>query len=113
MRDTQGKAETEAEGEAGSLRGAQRRTPSQEPGITPEPKAAAQLLSHPGVPQCILQMLDKCKHLRRSAPASNSSTSFLNWQHTSGGAKLEKLSNHYFKSKKSKYLFRKIYEGTF
>ena len=34
MRDTQREAETQAEGEAGSLQGAQCGTPSQDPGVT-------------------------------------------------------------------------------
>ena len=39
MRDTQREAETQAEGEAGSLWGARCGTQFQDPGITPEPKA--------------------------------------------------------------------------
>ena len=39
MRDTQREAETQAEGEAGSMRGARLRTRSQDPGITPWAKA--------------------------------------------------------------------------
>ena len=35
LRDTQGEAETQAEGEAGSLQGARCRTRSQDPGVTP------------------------------------------------------------------------------
>ena len=35
MRETEGEAETQAEGEAGSLQGAQWRTQSQDPGVTP------------------------------------------------------------------------------
>ena len=42
LRDTE--AQTQAEGEAGSLRGAQCGTPSQDPGSCPEPKANAQPL---------------------------------------------------------------------
>ena len=52
MRDTergQG-AETQAEGEAGSMQEARYRTRSQGLGSRPELKAAAQLLSHPGIP---------------------------------------------------------------
>ena len=45
MRDTERGAETQAEGEAGSLLGARCGTRSQ------EPKADAQPLSHPGAPQ--------------------------------------------------------------
>ena len=51
MRDTQREAETQAEGEAVSLRG----EPDAgfdpgTPGSQPEPKADAQPLSHPGTP---------------------------------------------------------------
>ena len=50
MRHTQREAETQAEGDAGSLQGAQCRTRSRTQGSRPEPKAGTQLLSHPGVP---------------------------------------------------------------
>ena len=51
MRDTGGGwAETQAEGEAGSLWGAGCGTQSWDPGLRPELKAGTQLLSHPGVP---------------------------------------------------------------
>ena len=50
MRDTEREAETQAEGEAGSLQGAQCGTRSQDLGSRPEPKADAQPLSHPGAP---------------------------------------------------------------
>ena len=50
MRETQGESETEAEGEAGSLWGAQCGTL----GSRPEPKADAQRLSHTGIPITIL-----------------------------------------------------------
>ena len=52
MRDTQKEreAETPAEGEAGSLQGAQCGTQSGIPGSCPEPKADTQPLSHPGIP---------------------------------------------------------------
>ena len=50
MRDTQREAETQAEGEAGSIQGARCGTRSQDLGSQPEPKADAPLLSHPGVP---------------------------------------------------------------
>ena len=49
-REREWEAETQAEGEAGSPQGAQCRTQSQTPGSCPEPKAAAQLLSHPDIP---------------------------------------------------------------
>ena len=48
MRDTE--AETQAEGEAGSMQGALRGTRSQDSGSHPEPKANTQPLSHPGIP---------------------------------------------------------------
>ena len=50
MRDTEREAETQAEGEAGSLWGAWCGTQSQDPGSHSEPKADVQLLSHPGTP---------------------------------------------------------------
>ena len=50
-RDTHREAETQAEGEAGSMQGAECRTRSQIPGSCPEPKADAQPLSHPGIPE--------------------------------------------------------------
>ena len=43
-------AETQAEGEAGSMQGAGCRTQSWILGSGPQPKAAAQLLSHLGIP---------------------------------------------------------------
>ena len=45
MRD----AQTQAGGEAGSLRGARCGARSRDPGISPEPKADDQPLSHPGL----------------------------------------------------------------
>ena len=51
MRDTE--RQTQAEGEAGSLRGAWGGTQFQIPGSRPEPKADAQPLSQPGVPDSI------------------------------------------------------------
>ena len=48
MRDTEREAETQAEGEADSLQGAQCSTQSQDPGSRPELKADAQPLSYPG-----------------------------------------------------------------
>ena len=50
MRDTQRGAETQAEGEAGSIQGAPCGTRSQDPGSCPEPKADAQPLSPRGIP---------------------------------------------------------------
>ena len=57
MRDTEREAETQTKGEAGSPWGAGCRTRSQDPGITPEPKADAQPLSHPGIPVVLNIML--------------------------------------------------------
>ena len=54
MRDTQREAETQAEGEAGSLQGARCRTRSQILGSQPEPKAGIQLLSHPGISTAVV-----------------------------------------------------------
>ena len=48
MRDREREAETQAEGEAGSLQGAQRGTQSLDPGSPAEPKGDAQPLSHLG-----------------------------------------------------------------
>ena len=49
MRDTQREAETQAEGDAGSMQDAGLDPGT--PGSCPEPKADAQPLSHPGVPR--------------------------------------------------------------
>ena len=51
MRDTEREADTQAEGEAGSLQGARWGLDPGTPGSHPEPKADAQPLSHPGVPK--------------------------------------------------------------
>ena len=50
MRDREGEAETQAEGEAGSLQEPDARRDPRVPGSRPKPKAAAQPLSHPGIP---------------------------------------------------------------
>ena len=51
MTDTEsGGAETQAEGEAGSMQGAQCEVQSWIPGSYREPKADAQPLSHSGIP---------------------------------------------------------------
>ena len=50
MRDTQREAEAQAEGEAGSLQGARCGLDPGTTGSQPEPKADAQPLNHPGVP---------------------------------------------------------------
>ena len=54
MTDTQREAETQAEGEAGSLWGANVGLDPRTPGSHPEPKADAQPPSHPGIPQSFL-----------------------------------------------------------
>ena len=50
MRKEKREAETQAEGDVGSMLGARCETPSLILGSHPEPKADAQLMSHPGVP---------------------------------------------------------------
>ena len=50
MRDTQREAETQAEGEAGSMQGARRGTRSRVSRIRPWAESSAKLLSHPGCP---------------------------------------------------------------
>ena len=51
MRDTQREAETQAEVEAVSSQGARLGLNPRTLGSCPEPKADAQLLSHPGIPK--------------------------------------------------------------
>ena len=51
MRDIEREAETQAEGEAGSLQGARCSTQSQDPGIMTQSKAEVQPLSHPDAPE--------------------------------------------------------------
>ena len=50
MREREREAETQAEGEAGSMEGADVGLDPRTPGSCPVPKADAQPLSHPGVP---------------------------------------------------------------
>ena len=50
MRDTEREAETQAEGEAGSMQQADVRLDPGTPGSRPGPKADAQPLRHPGIP---------------------------------------------------------------
>ena len=50
MRDTEREAETQAEGEAGSMQGARCGTRSQDHRITPWAEGGAKLLIHPGCP---------------------------------------------------------------
>ena len=47
-------AETQEEGEAGSMLGARRGTRFRDPGSRPGPKAGAKLQSHPGIPRYTL-----------------------------------------------------------
>ena len=51
MRDTQTEAEAQAEGEAGSMQGADAGLDPRTPGSCPMPKADAQPLTHPGAPK--------------------------------------------------------------
>ena len=55
MRDKQREAETQAEGEAGSPQGAKWGTRSPDLGSCPEPKADAQPLNLPGLPEPLLK----------------------------------------------------------
>ena len=57
MRDTERLAETQAEGEAGSLQGAQRGTQSRVSRITPQAEGGAKLLSHQGCPSFFILIL--------------------------------------------------------
>ena len=49
MRDTEREAETQAEGESGSMQGAGHGTRSQDSRITPWAEGGAKPLSHPGI----------------------------------------------------------------
>ena len=51
MIDTQREADTQAEGEAAPCREPDSGLDPKTPGSRPEPKADAQLLSHPGIPK--------------------------------------------------------------
>ena len=66
MRDTEREAETQAEGDAGSPRGARWGTSSQDPGITPQAIGRCSTLSHPGVP-CTLFSARYCSGGRAGA----------------------------------------------
>ena len=59
MTDTCREAETQAEGEAGSLWGLHLRTPGSL-GSPPEPKADTQPLSHPGAPRWCFNAGSRC-----------------------------------------------------
>ena len=50
MRDTQREAETQAEGEAGSMQGARRRPRSRAPRTMSQAESSTKPLSHPGCP---------------------------------------------------------------
>ena len=56
MKDTEREAETQAEGEAGSLQEADVGLDPRTPGSYPEPKAEAQQLSHAGAPVMVLRL---------------------------------------------------------
>ena len=62
MRDTEREAETQAEGEAGSLQGPRCGLNPGTPGSHPGPKGDAQPLSHPGVPVPLFQTKPKLHH---------------------------------------------------
>ena len=53
MRDTERKAETQAEGKTGSPQEPDAELDSRTPGSWPEPKADAQPVSHPGAPEIL------------------------------------------------------------
>ena len=55
MKDTKTEAETQAEGEVGSLREPNMGLDSRTPESRPEPKADTQPLSHPGTPLSMFQ----------------------------------------------------------
>ena len=57
-RERDREAETQAEGEAGSLHRANVGCDPKTPGSRPEPKADAQTLSHPGAPINIVSLLN-------------------------------------------------------
>ena len=61
MRDTKREAESRAEGEGGSSRGAQYATQSQTPGPDPELKAEAQPRRHPSVPIYLFRTAFHCR----------------------------------------------------
>ena len=50
MRDREREAQTQAEGEAGSMKEPNAEPDPRTPGSCPEPKAGAKPLSHPGIP---------------------------------------------------------------
>ena len=62
MRDTEREAETQAEGEAGSMQGARCGTRSWIPGSHPELKAGAKPLSHPGTPKKVYLLEREREH---------------------------------------------------
>ena len=59
IHERQREAETQAEGEAGSMQGARCGTRSWIPGSHPEPKADTQPLSHPGIPKDFIYLFMK------------------------------------------------------
>ena len=62
MRDSEREAETQAEREAGSLRGPKAGLHPRTPGSHPEPKTDAQALSHPGIPNPALLLTEPKFH---------------------------------------------------
>ena len=66
MIDIEREAETQADGEAGSMPGARVRLDPGTPGSRPEPKAGTKPLSHPVIPSSFLFKLDNiplCGHI--------------------------------------------------
>ena len=66
---TEREAETQAEGEAGSMQEANVGLDSGTPGSRPGPKAGAKPLSHPGIPSIPILKQNKMR-LRKSGPKS-------------------------------------------
>ena len=64
MIDIEREAETQAEGEAGSMLGARHRTRSRDSRMAPGPKAGTKPLSHPGIPYS--QYFKLCSVSRRT-----------------------------------------------
>ena len=60
MTEREREAETQAEGEAGSMQGARRGTRSQDARIMPWAEGSAKPLSHPGFPELLFLMIILC-----------------------------------------------------
>ena len=83
MRDREREAETQAEGEAGSMQGARWGTRSQDPRITTWAEGGAKPLSHPGIPYGL--SFPKCKKRNRGHRRSFLTLHLLfllRWPHT-------------------------------